>query len=290
MKAEVEVLHPGLFSSIQDGGRFGYRKYGVPQSGPMDNAASALANLLLQQERDTAVMEITLQGPKLKFLCPTQIVITGASLSPRLDEEELRNNRVYSVSAGQVLSFGKRISGSRAYLSIKNGFKTEEVLRSLSWSPGITQFSRLEKGMKLPFLGVNEKSISSLSSVGELDHLASEIVEAFPGPEFHLLSTTEKNMLQKSHFSVGRNSNRMGIQFEEELKNNLEPIITAPVIPGTVQLTPSGKIIALMRDCQTTGGYPRILQLSEAGINVLAQKVPGEKIRIKLIKYLKEVN
>jgi antagonist of KipI len=285
MKAEVEVLHPGLFSSIQDGGRFGYRKYGVPQSGPMDNAAAALANLLLQQERDTAVMEITLQGPKLKFLGATQIVITGALLSPRLDEEEIRNNRVYKVLAGQILSFGKRISGCRAYLSVKNGFKTEEVLKSLSWSPGITQFSRLEKAMKLPFLSGDSEGISSLSSVGELDHLTSEIVEAFPGPEFHLLSAEEKNMLQKSHFSVGRNSNRMGIQFDEELENNLEPIITAPVIPGTVQLTPSGKMIALMRDCQTTGGYPRILQLGEAGINILAQKIPGEKIQIKLMDY-----
>lgn len=285
MKAEIEVLHPGLFTSIQDQGRFGFKKYGVPQSGPMDTSAAALANLLLQQENDAAVMEITLQGPKLRFSEATNIVITGALLSPLLDEAEIRNNRLYNVKAGQVLSFGKRISGCRAYLGIKNGFRTEEVLKSLSWSPGVTKFSRLEKGMKLPFLSSMTGHPSGHSSVGKLDHLTSEIVEAYPGPEYDLLSASEKNILQKSLFSVGRNSNRMGIQFEEALKNNLEAIITSPVIPGTVQLTPSGKIIVLMRDCQTTGGYPRIIQLSERGMNILAQKVPGEKVQVKIINY-----
>ncbi|MGB7786903.1 MAG: allophanate hydrolase subunit 2 family protein, partial [Salinimicrobium sp.] len=77
-------------------------------------------------------------------------------------------------------------------------------------------------------------------------------------------------------------NNRMGIQLQEELPNTLDAILTGPVLPGTVQLTPSGKLIVLMRDGQTTGGYPRVLQLSEAGINALAQKLPGEKFRFIL--------
>ncbi len=112
----------------------------------------------------------------------------------------------------------------------------------------------------------------------------SEVIKTFQGPEYELLSVSEKNMLEKSHFSIGSDSNRMGIQLEGQVANDLKPIITSPVLPGTVQLTPSGTLIVLMRDCQTTGGYPRVLQLSEDGINALAQKLPGEKVKFQILK------
>ena len=283
--AEVEILQPGLFSTIQDRGRFGYREFGVPVSGAMDLQAAGIANLLLRNEPDAAVLEITLQGPKIQFSGPAQIAVSGADLSPELDGTPIDSYRLYKIGTGQVLSFGKRRSGFRAYLAIKGGFQTEVVLGSRSWSPGITKFSRLEKGMKLPFLEAEDSSPSSFSALKAGSYNTSGVIEAFPGPEFELLKPSEKEALQKWHFSAAKESNRMGIQFQEKLENSLEPIITGPVLPGTVQLTPSGTLIALMRDGQTTGGYPRILQLSEAGINNLAQKLPGEKLQIKLINY-----
>ena len=75
----------------------------------------------------------------------------------------------------------------------------------------------------------------------------------------------------------------MAYQLEEPIKNNLKPIITSLVLPGTVQLTPAGNLIILMRDCQTTGGYPRVLQLTEHAINILSQKYVGKKVQFKLI-------
>ncbi|WP_324719273.1 biotin-dependent carboxyltransferase family protein [Salinimicrobium sp. HB62] len=283
--AEVEILQAGLFSSVQDRGRFGFREFGVPAGGAMDRQAAGMANLLLGNHPDAAVLEITLQGPKMRFFAPAQIAITGAGLSPKLNEKPLDNYKLYKVAAGQVLSFGKRNTGYRAYLAIKGGFQTEQVMGSRSWSPGITEFSRLEKGMKLAFLEGDLSSVSSFSAVKADDYLTSGVIETFPGPEFQLLKASEKDALQKWHFSAARESNRMGIQFQEKIENTLEPIITGPVLPGTVQLTPSGTLIALMRDGQTTGGYPRVLQLSEAGINTLAQRLPGEKFRIEFLEY-----
>ncbi|NJW51306.1 biotin-dependent carboxyltransferase family protein [Salinimicrobium sp. CDJ15-91] len=283
--AEVEILQAGLFSSIQDRGRFGFREFGVPASGAMDQQAAGMANLLLRNHPDAAVLEITLQGPKMKFSAPVQIAVTGANLSPELDQRPLDNYRLYNVEAGQVLSFGKRKSGYRAYLAIKGGFQTKQVMGSRSWSPGITEFRRLENGMKLPFLEAELSSASSFSAVKADSYLTSAIIEAFPGPEFQLLKTSEKEALQKWHFSAAMESNRMGIQFQEKLENSLEPILTGPILPGTVQLTPSGTLIALMRDGQTTGGYPRIFQLSEMGINTLAQKLPGEELQFKLLGF-----
>ena len=283
--AEVEILQAGLFSSIQDRGRFGFRKYGVPTGGAMDLQAAGMANLLLSNEPTAAVLEITLQGPKMRFSGPVQIAISGADLSPHLDGKPLENNRLYKVEAGQVLSFGKRKTGYRAYLAIKGGFQTTLVVGSKSWSPGITALCRLEKGMKLPFLEGEVSTGSSYSAVKTIKYLTSQVIEAFPGPEFQLLNASEKDVLQKGHFSAAKESNRMGIQFQEKMENSLDPILTGPVLPGTVQLTPSGTLIALMRDGQTTGGYPRILQLSESGINTLAQKLPGENIQFKILDY-----
>ena len=109
-------------------------------------------------------------------------------------------------------------------------------------------------------------------------------IEVFKGPEFDMLSDLEKEELFIRYFSISNNNNRMACQLNEIFENKLQPIITSLVIPGTVQLTPSGKLIILMRDCQATGGYPRVLQLSEIAINVLSQKFTNDKIQFKLLK------
>ena len=280
--SEVEILQPGLFSSIQDLGRTGFLKFGVPLSGSMDSYASGMANLLLQNSPNAAVLEMTQLGPKLRFSAATQIVISGAHFSPELNGNEIENNKIYEIRPGDIMAFKKRKFGCRAYLAVKNGFKTEQVLGSRSWYEGITTFYKLEKGMKLAYQSFNWQNAESTAAVKEDDYLTSEKVEAYAGPEFHLLPEEKKKELQKCHFSIGKNNNRMGIQLQDPLSNNLQPILTGPVLPGTVQLTPSGTLIVLMRDGQTTGGYPRVLQLREKGISTLAQKVQGDQIQFFL--------
>ena len=283
MKAKLEVLHPGLFSTIQDFGRRGFQKYGVPCSGAMDRIALKTANLILQNHADAAVLEITQMGPKLKFWEMTTIAISGAYLSPKLNDAKIENNEVIKVNAGDVLSFGKPELGMRAYLAVLNGFQAEKVLESRSWYAGITEHDRLDKGMILEYLSCDEEKRETHTSVkSKEEYLRSESLEVFPGPEFEQLPETLKNHLLQNKFSIDKNNNRMAIQLSEILENELDPIITGPVLPGTVQLTPGGKLIVLMRDCQTTGGYPRILQLSEKAINMMAQKKAGDRIRFKL--------
>lgn len=279
MKAEVQVLTPGLFSTLQDLGRKGFMEYGVPVSGAMDSYASGMANLLLQNTPEAALLEITQLGPTLTFLAATQIVVTGAMLSPEINGVPIENSRVYNIQKDEVLSFGKRIKGCRAYLAVKGGFKTESFLNSKSWYPGITPHYRLEKGMKIEYEITSDAKENIYAGIKTDNYLTSESVDTFPGPEFDLLSAEEKKTLQNSNFSINKNNNRMGIQLQEELQNSLEPILTGPVLPGTVQLTPGGRLIVLMKDGQTTGGYPRVLQLSEKGMNTIAQKVMGEKIK-----------
>ncbi|MUP46942.1 biotin-dependent carboxyltransferase [Gramella sp. BOM4] len=286
MKAEIEVLQPGLFSSIQDLGRFGFQKYGAPQSGVMDRYAMRICNLLLGNPQEASVLEMTFQGPKLKFNSETRICITGADLSPQVNDEPVANFEQIHVKPGDILKFGRRKKGFRSYLGISGGFNTETTMGSQSWYEGITSDFRLKKGMKLAFSEEKFSETDTYSSIRiDSEYMANDEIEVYPGPEFELLPQTHCTRLFNSEFSIEDSSNRMAVQFKDSLQNELEPITTGPVLPGTVQLTPSGNLIILMRDCQTTGGYPRILQLSETGIQVLSQKMPGEKIKLKKINY-----
>ncbi|WP_430408744.1 biotin-dependent carboxyltransferase family protein [Kordia sp.] len=278
----LEILQPGLYTSIQDLGRFNYRNYGVPVSGVMDEYHAKLANHILGNHENDAVLEITLQGPHVYFHEATQIVICGADLSPKLNRSDLRANIPINVSKGDELTFGARNYGIRTYLAVKNGFQTEKILESCSFYDGITQKSRIEKGDSIPYQTIKKQQLSNAKIGFHPTVFNDNQLQVFKGPEFDFLSKKQQKLLLEIPFSIGLN-NRMAYQLNELLENNFPSIITSAVLPGTIQLTPSGKLIILMKDCQTTGGYPRILQLDEASINRLSQKHTRDKIYFNMI-------
>ena len=145
----VKVLSPGLFSTVQDGGRKGFRKFGVPLSGVMDGYSADLANMVLNNTEGTPLLEITQQGPTLQFTCSTAISIVGADISAKLNDQSVNRNKVIEVKKGDQLSFGKLISGSRCYVAVKGGVETEKVLGSYSYYPGISDNNILKSGMVL---------------------------------------------------------------------------------------------------------------------------------------------
>lgn len=280
----VKILKPGFYSTVQDFGRIGYQEYGVPYSGVMDKRAASFANALLGNDKHAAVIEMTMTGGVFQFKSNTLICLSGADMNPMLNNLPIINNRIVWVKKADILSFGKLSTGFRCYLAVYGGFKTEVIMKSRSMYKGITQQSFIKKGNEL----VIENILASISLQHanlrvDSSYLKAPSIEVFKGPEFDLLSEAQQNKLTTYEFTISKNNNRMAYQLEESLKNDLEPIITSPVLPGTVQLTPSGKLIVLMRDCQTTGGYPRVLQLKESSIDVLAQKYTGQSIIFKLL-------
>ncbi|WP_298427729.1 biotin-dependent carboxyltransferase family protein [uncultured Kordia sp.] len=278
----VEILQSGLYTSVQDLGRFGYRNYGVPISGIMDEHHAKLANHLLGNNEKNAVLEITLQGPKLYFHETTQLVICGADLSPKLNKKPVKLNSLINIAKGDQLEFGVRKYGVRAYLAIKKGFQTTKVLKSRSFYDGVTQKSRVEEGDFIPYKATIKQILSNANIVVNKEMFQNNEIDVYKGPEFDFLSKKQQEQLQNDIFSIGLN-NRMAYQLKETLENDFPSIITSAVLPGTIQLTPSGKLIILMKDCQTTGGYPRILQLGEASINRLSQKHTRDTIRFNMI-------
>lgn len=280
----IDVLAPGIYSTIQDFGRIGFQEYGVPYSGVMDRTAASLANAILGNSPDSPVLEITMQGPKLQFKCTTTICVTGANLSAKLNNSIFLNNKPMMVKSGDILSFGSLKKGIRAYLAIKGGFQTEQVMWSCSMYSGITKKEKLEKGDVLKISTANNLVRNYNASIKiNFDYFNLKTLEVFKGPEFDMLSKKQKIQLLNTEFTISKNNNRMAYQLNETLQNNLKPIITSPVLPGTVQLTPSGNLIILMRDCQTTGGYPRVLQLKESAINLIAQKYTNQPVLFQLV-------
>ncbi|MEO0902098.1 MAG: allophanate hydrolase subunit 2 family protein, partial [Bacteroidota bacterium] len=128
----LKFLKSGFYTTLQDFGRFGYRDIGVPVSGVMDELSVKKANILLENKSEDAVLEITMTGPTLIFELPTYICLSGAQLSPTLNNEPIENYKVIKVEAGDILSYGKLESGFRSYLAVKGGFQGENQLGSYS--------------------------------------------------------------------------------------------------------------------------------------------------------------
>jgi biotin-dependent carboxylase-like uncharacterized protein len=279
----IEVLSGGLYTSIQDLGRFGFRRNGIPLSGVMDRYSARLSNRLVGNLEQDAVMEITQMGPVLHFKSSTEIAITGAGFTPTLNNFKIALNTRTFVPENSILKFGLPGHGLRAYLSVSGGFISEKKLGSYSQYFGITQKQTIEKGDILdlsPFEGVPLKITSSVKVPKA--HFSSDSIEVFEGPDYHLLSKSIQNEMLETKVIVTSQSNRMAYLLAGWEDFSAKEIITAPVQPGTVQLTPSGQCVVLMRDAQTTGGYLRVFQLTKNAINILSQKVAGSSLEFRL--------
>ncbi len=280
----IKVLSSGFFTSVQDEGRFGYGKFGVPISGAMDKYSAKLANHILSNEDNDALLEITLGTCKLLFNEQTIISITGADFSPKINNQKVLLNSTIKIQQGDVLTFNKPTFGVRCYLAVKGGFQTEVVLKSRSFYSGITPQNRLKKNDEIPYKPYDISLMKSLSSVkAEATNFKCTTIEVYTGPEYNMLNALPKEQFSKTLFTISKENSRMGYRLQEHIENDLGSLLTSAVLPGTVQLTPSGKLIILMRDCQITGGYPRILQLKESSINNLAQKTTGDTFTFKIV-------
>jgi biotin-dependent carboxylase-like uncharacterized protein len=279
----IKVLKPGFFNTIQDKGRFGFASFGVPVSGVMDGYSSDIANSVLNNSLEAAVIEIVFGNCEFQFSCATFICISGGDFSAKINQTPIKLNKKISISKHDILSFGKINFGARSYLAVLGGMQSEKKLKSRSFYKGITKNFALIKGLEIPIReNTTDVLISNASlKIDDLHFNAMDLI-CTKGPEFELLNTHQQKRLLENLFSISKDVSRMGYRLNELLENDLPALLTSSVLPGTLQLTPSGTLIILTRDCQVTGGYPRILQLSEKALNILSQKTTGQKIEFSI--------
>lgn len=267
----VRVVDAGMYTTVQDKGRFGYLRYGLPPSGVMDRCLFDLANALLGNDAGAAVLECTGNLPVLEFSQSTRIVVVYA------DSYECRE-----VAPGERICFPRIKTGYRAYIGVAGGIDVPEVMGSRS-----TYIPAALGGFDGRVLRAGDRLKIGCAKVQEprmktpvFDPVRQEI-RVVPGPEAHWFDCGGLNTFLTESFAVSSKSDRTGIRLEGKALSFCSDaqMVSSGIGMGTIQVPPSGLPIIMMADHPTTGGYPRIGNVVEADLSALAQLKPGDEVR-----------
>jgi len=289
----IEVLKPGALSTFQDLGRFGHQHHGIPVSGVMDERSHRLACMLVGNAPSEATLEVTLLGPTLRFEVPAVIAVCGADLGATLGGRALPLGAPVSVAAGDLLAFGKRASGLRAYIAVAGGYALRPVMGSTSTYVrggfGGAQGGPLQKGDRIALGGApspgSPRGASGFTFPEEVQRAPGAPIRIVPGREWEAFEPQAHRAMAEQVFRVSPRSDRMGYRLECEPLRLLEPLElqSEAVGFGTVQVPPDGHPIVLLADRQTTGGYPRIANVAAVDLPCMAQLIAGEPVRFEWI-------
>ncbi|WP_227939794.1 biotin-dependent carboxyltransferase family protein [Alkalihalobacillus deserti] len=303
----LTILKPGLLTTIQDLGRIGYQKHGIIISGAMDSVSLRLANLLVGNEEDEGVLELTLSGPTLRFEKDTLIAITGGDLSPTINQKEIPLSKAVHVKKGSVLTFGPSKYGCRSYLACAGGFQITKVFGSMSTylraSLGGFHGRALKQGDVIELRMPSQLSKNLIQSIPLTEGRAFQAsrwtmsqallpsstqergVRLIKGPQFSDFTKVSQEVLWSKAFKISPQSDRMGCRLEGEplrLEKSME-VLSEPVTLGTIQVPPDGNPIILLADRQTIGGYPKVAQVAAVDLPIIAQAKPGDQLFFKEI-------
>ena len=275
----VVVERPGLFTTVQDSGRWGYQHFGVPVAGAMDLPSHRLANALVGNPPSAATLEITLAGPQLRFEDPTKFAVTGAEFDVRLDDVPVEANTCCLARPGQILALGERQAGVRAYVSVAGGFETAPVFGSRSTHVpsrmGGMSGRPLRTGDRLEVGKTNHRAAREGTRRPAVTELPKEgaRVRVIVGSHADMLGPEQMQLFEQSRYRVKSESDRMGYRLEgPRLKTPREHnAISSAVVLGAVQVPPSGLPIVLLADHQTTGGYLQVASVISADVPVVGQ-------------------
>jgi antagonist of KipI len=294
----IHVLKPGMLTTIQDVGRWGFQARGVPVAGPMDPYSHRTANALVGNTIDAATLEVTLLGPDLEFSDERAVAIAGAAFEVTVDGAPVPDGEAFVVHAGAALRFGRRIAGARAYVAVAGGIATPSVLGSrathLISAMGGIGGRAVKAGDRLP-LGparsgaarlkprATSRDSSTSSAVARGFSRApdaSQRVRVLPGPQVDYFSPDSLDILQSAPYVINLKSDRMGFRLDGPVLRHARgaDIISDATPLGVLQVPASGQPILLMADRQTTGGYPKIATVITADLAVAGQLAPGDAI------------
>lgn len=290
MKA-LEILAPGPLTTVQDLGRFGFGRFGVPQSGAADPFSLRIGNILVGNPENAAALELTVMGPKIRALKDSVIAITGADLRPAVDGESLPMWQSHLVKTGSVLSFKGRQTGCRAYLSISGGISVPVVMGSRSTNLtarfGGLDGRPLAKGDLLCTESPTtppkrEKTTFDIQMIPV--YSAEQRLRIIPGPQNHHFPDTSWQRFLNSRFTVTPDSNRAGVRLSGPSiwpRKKLDAsILSEGVVPGAIQVPGDAQPIILLGEA-VTGGYRKIATVISADLCLAGQLTPGDSVRFE---------
>lgn len=288
----LEVLAGGLQTSVQDLGRFGWRHLGVGIAGALDGYSARVANLLVGNPENSALLEITLHGPRLRLRGASRIALTGAQIDAHGNGLALPGWRPIDLPHNCELVLGACRRGARAYLAFAGGVQVSRVLGSASTDLragfGGIEGRCLAAGDRLTLgaadiAAVREPAAAAwwVSAGVKLDPAAPALIRVLPGRD----GVAPANSLAAQAYVVSSQSNRQGLRLQGTALKlaDAHERLSEPVAPGTVQLPPDGQPIVLLGEAQTIGGYPCIGHVIRSDLSRLAQLRPGDSVRWEYI-------
>ncbi len=294
----IEVIKPGLATTVQDGGRVGYYSVGIPISGALDQYAFRAANLLVGNDENGAVLECTMLGPELEFRADAIVAVTGAQMAPRVNGQEMPTYESFAVAKGARLSFGYLKGGARLYIAVAGGIDVPVVLGSRS-TYGLGAFGgfmgrKLAAGDVLPVGPTPGDSCSGkvLPAAHHCKFSKEVAVRAVAGLYFHRLTDESGRHFFDDLWSVATEADRIGYRFRHgralQFKPREQPfgagsdpsnIVDAGYPIGSIQVPGGLEPIVLHRDAVSGGGYAMIGTVISADMDIVAQLQPNDKAR-----------
>jgi biotin-dependent carboxylase-like uncharacterized protein len=287
--ASLNILSPGLQTTVQDLGRLGYGRFGVAPSGALDSFALRTANLLVDNSDDGACLETLLMGLRIQALADMTMAVTGANLQPRIDKRPLPMWRSQEFKKGEVLSFLGPASGCRAYLAFGGGIQVSDVMGSASTNLP-SNFGGFEGRALQPgdVLNVNRGAIRRTPGGRTIK---SDWIPVYPdtwtlrviwGPQDEDFPQPSRDLFVNSTYVVSADSDRTGIRLDGPVIDKKDDIpgsiISEGVISGSIQIPGDGKPIIILSET-VTGGYRKIATVISADLSLLGQIKPGDEVR-----------
>lgn len=287
----IKFANGGFLTTVQDMGRIGYQESGMSVSGVMDQRSAALANILVGNDENEAVLEVTLMGPMMQFTADNIIAVTGGNLGPKLNGKDLPMYQAVRVKKGDNMSFAGMFSGSRAYVAFAGGLDIPVVMGSKSTNlksrVGGYQGRKIGGGDEIAFAAPK----TTLPNMGKRkrkpdDFTATEqVIRVVLGPQDDCFTEKGLKTFLSETYAYTNESDRMGCRLEGEVieHKNGGDIITDGIAFGAIQVPSHGKPIIMMADHQTTGGYTKIGAVISVDLPKVAQSRPGYKVKFQAV-------
>ena len=289
----IKVVTPGVLTSVQDLGRYGYGRYGVAPSGALDPFSLRIANLLVGNREDQACLEAMLIGPRIKFLTDSVVAITGGNLSPHRNRQPIEMWQSHAFQTDDVLSFKAAVSGFRAYIAIDGGLGVPAVMGSRSTNLtsdfGGLDGRALKAGDILDFeyTGADSTVVERIFNPACRPFFNKKwSLRVIWGPQDGHFPEKSRNLFVNAAYHMSPQSDRTGIRLEGPVidrKSEIEEsIISEGVVSGSIQIPGDGKPIIILGET-VTGGYRKIATVISADLPLLGQIKPGDEIQFKAV-------
>ncbi len=281
------VEDPGLLTLVEDGGRRGVARLGVPTAGPADPVAHALANRLVGNPVGAAALEMTAAGPTLRCVEAGHLAVVGGDPPVTVDGYPVGDGHVVPLAPGQQVAVGRLRTGLRAYLAWAGGLVVPDVLgsrstdRLTSLGPG-----RLQAGDRLGAGPATGRLADRLGPDGAVDRDGDRggrgdvvSLRVLPGPHPDRFPSTVLDDLATTPMTVDGASDRIGLRLDGRVRRAPGELASLGMVTGAVQVPPDGRPVVLGPDHATLGGYPVVAVVITADRWKLGQCRPGDRVR-----------